>query len=330
MTGIYKITNLINNKVYIGQAYDIVRRLGVHKRGAGSDTQIIDKAILKYGQDNFSYEVIEECPVEKLNEREIYWINYYNSYEKGYNCTIGGQGTSNAVVMLSLEDVKEIYQLLLGYELSQKEIAKKFNVCEETITNINRGKSRILEGYAFPLRKIPLQTVEAKVKQGVERSDIINNIEEFEHNREFCKCGKPKTKQAEMCEECYRKSTRVAERPSRDELLEQVALNGFVAVGKKYGVSDNAIRKWCDAYDLPKYIKEVKVLYKKEKGIVEKTKKVVYPVEQYHPVTGELLNVYPSAMAASRALGKLSGTHISEVCNGKGKTAHGFVWKYRK
>lgn len=51
---------------------------------------VIYRAIRKYGLENFTFEVLEECPSELLNEREIYWINYFDSYYNGYNCTLGG------------------------------------------------------------------------------------------------------------------------------------------------------------------------------------------------------------------------------------------------
>lgn len=332
MTGIYKITNKISGKIYIGQAYDITRRLSVHKRGGNQDNQAIDKAIVKYGQDNFLYEIIEECSVDELNEREIYWIAHFNSYRKGYNSTTGGQGAQNLAIKLSSEDIEAIYALLIDYEFSQKEIASKFGVSEHTISDINRGKTRILEGYSFPLRKSTIQVINSEIKKGLDKDFVISNIETIEQNKDYCKCGKPKNRQAEMCEECYRKSTRVVERPDRDTLLKEIALTNFVAVGKKYGVTDNSIRKWCTGYDLPTHSKEIKELYNKEKGIVipKKEKVQIYPVEQYDPLTGELLNTYPSAAAAARALGRSKGSHINEVCNGKGKTAHGFIWKYRK
>jgi hypothetical protein len=50
------------------------------------------RAFSKYGIDNFSIEEIEQCDSDKIDEREIYWIDYFNSYRKGYNCTAGGEG----------------------------------------------------------------------------------------------------------------------------------------------------------------------------------------------------------------------------------------------
>lgn len=86
ITGIYKITNLINNHIYIGQSVDIKRRFREHK---GGGILVVDKAIKKYGVENFSFEVLEECDSSRLDEREEYWIAFYDSYRMGYNCTYG-------------------------------------------------------------------------------------------------------------------------------------------------------------------------------------------------------------------------------------------------
>ena len=92
-TGIYKITCLLDNKIYIGQARDISERWKTHvKCGLGIDTPSnkLYTAMLKEGVENFSFEVIEECSVNDLNKKEKYWIDYYQSNIYGYNMTAGG------------------------------------------------------------------------------------------------------------------------------------------------------------------------------------------------------------------------------------------------
>lgn len=89
---IYKYTNKINNKVYIGQTTNEKQRYYNHKRCL--ENSYFHKAIKKYGFENFNYEVIERIDETLLNEREIYWISYYKSYgDRGYNMTIGGNGS---------------------------------------------------------------------------------------------------------------------------------------------------------------------------------------------------------------------------------------------
>lgn len=90
--GIYKVTNKVNGKVYIGQSVDIGRRWRQHM--TAEDDIYFHKAIQKYGVENFEWEVIEKCKKKDLDEREIYWIEYYDSFNKGYNCTKGGDGVS--------------------------------------------------------------------------------------------------------------------------------------------------------------------------------------------------------------------------------------------
>ena len=91
---IYKYTNKLNGKVYIGQTVDEQRRINNHKKA--SNNSLFHRAIRKYGFENFDYEVLERVDKSLLNEREIYWIQYYDSTNKdiGYNLTSGGEGTS--------------------------------------------------------------------------------------------------------------------------------------------------------------------------------------------------------------------------------------------
>lgn len=91
---IYKITNTIDGKIYIGKTKRTLgRRITEHKRDSSRGRPGIDAAIAKYGWENFKAEVVETCPVEQLNEHEIFWIAELNSKTpNGYNITDGGDG----------------------------------------------------------------------------------------------------------------------------------------------------------------------------------------------------------------------------------------------
>ena len=93
---IYLIENKINNHKYIGQTTQgYLHRFKQHlQESQYGDTSILHNAIRKWGEDNFKVEVIETCDVNQLDEREIYWISFYNTYKSKdhYNMTSGGEG----------------------------------------------------------------------------------------------------------------------------------------------------------------------------------------------------------------------------------------------
>lgn len=95
-TGIYKITNIITDECYIGQAVDIYKRWNEHcKCGLGIDTppgNKLYKAIQQYGLENFTFELLTECNQTELNEKEKYFIELYQANTFGYN---GNKGVSN-------------------------------------------------------------------------------------------------------------------------------------------------------------------------------------------------------------------------------------------
>ena len=123
--GIYKITNLINNKVYIGQSQNIEQRWISHKYESINSNQdqynySIHRAFRKYGLDNFSFSIIELTEKDKLNEREKYWISFFDSFKNGYNETEGGDtgpsmpGEKNPNALLTEQDVINIRTQLLN------------------------------------------------------------------------------------------------------------------------------------------------------------------------------------------------------------------------
>ena len=88
-TGIYKITHIKSQKCYVGQAADIASRWKQHiKRGIGAEAPTRNKlypAMLEHGVENFTFEIVEECPRAQLNEREDYWQDYFGAKEFGYS-----------------------------------------------------------------------------------------------------------------------------------------------------------------------------------------------------------------------------------------------------
>ena len=96
MIGIYLIKNLVNDKKYVGKSSNIMTRWVHHKtdlRYNCHHNRHLQFAWNKYGEENFEFSVIEECSIDDLNSKESYWINFYDSYNNGYNMDKGGDGT---------------------------------------------------------------------------------------------------------------------------------------------------------------------------------------------------------------------------------------------
>lgn len=124
---IYIIRNTVNDKVYVGQTHVSIRlRFQNHLSAArhGKD-YVIGKAIRKYGEDKFYVELLEECLIEELNEREQYWISFFKATDNrfGYNMSIGGN-----VVRTTKELDESLVLNMFNSGIGSYEIAKLLHV----------------------------------------------------------------------------------------------------------------------------------------------------------------------------------------------------------
>lgn len=162
---IYKVTNKINGKVYIGQTNNPKRRRTEHFacRNQKREKKLLYYAIEKYGAENFSFEIIEDF-CEDYNEKEKYWIQKYRSfvgYEdcNGYNVTQGGEeppiyfGEDNVACTHSEKIIDEVIYYLTDTNLSSAEIGHLTGYDDTSITKINTGKLRRKNNLEYPLRK---------------------------------------------------------------------------------------------------------------------------------------------------------------------------------
>lgn len=158
MIGIYLITNQVNKKVYIGQSQNIELRWKAHRNRPFNPNSVdyekpLYRAIRKYGLDNFTFQILEECEIKELNNREMYWIEFYHSTdkEKGYNLIKGGE--SGTPIKLSETQRDQIIECLQLSNETQEQIAKKFQVSQRLVSGINLGEYWIREDIIYPIRQ---------------------------------------------------------------------------------------------------------------------------------------------------------------------------------
>ena len=115
MAYIYKITNLINGKFYIGKTLSSVEnRWKEHcsdSKKRKNEKRPLYSAMNKYGIENFKIEQIEECSDNIVDEREVYWIEYYQTFKQGYNATKGGDGKHYLDYDLICETYNQVHNM---------------------------------------------------------------------------------------------------------------------------------------------------------------------------------------------------------------------------
>lgn len=241
MIGIYKIENLINHKKYIGQSVHIERRWVEHC--IPSNTSVIANAIKEFGKENFSFQVIEECSQNELDQREAYWITFYDCIvPNGYNVAeyYGNGNYTNYyhkdkdTILAIIDDIKNCP------ELSLKAIGRKYNTNVSNISRINQGYTHFQPNEKYPLREI---VITAALKN-------------------YClDCGKeisPNAIRCTPCENIHRKVPLEEMQVTREQLKELIRTLPFTTIATQFQVSDNSIRKWCKKFNLPYKAREIK------------------------------------------------------------------------
>ena len=173
---IYIIKNSVNDKVYIGQAKSAAERWLSHIYNATYETktnkniQVIHKAMAKYGYDKFHYEILE-YQIENYDEREQYWIDYYNSrVPNGYNVALGGKSAGTGIsaptaVFKTSDDLNRCISEISSSTKSFSNIARKYGCSYEVISAINSGKRYRQDTLSYPLRNTDARYDHETLKQ---------------------------------------------------------------------------------------------------------------------------------------------------------------------
>lgn len=176
---IYKITNDVNGKVYIGLCTTTVEeRFENHKKDRTKNThekRPLYSAMNKYGIEHFHVETIEECDMAILPEREQYWIAYYNSYHYGYNATLGGEGKP-------LYDHEAILTRLQECPYPSV-VAEEFHCCVEIVYGIAKRNNIETKNLSNERMKATQKTILALNK---ETEDIVAEFESTVKAAEWC------------------------------------------------------------------------------------------------------------------------------------------------
>ena len=367
MIGIYKIENKITHSVYIGQSIDIERRQYAHKCPSAWNDPTKDSYYYKlysafrtYGLDNFDFSIVEECPKELLNEKEIYWIQYYNSYYNGYNLTIGGNNV--------LESTKKVYQ----YDRYGNFIQEYPNV-RSAVDALNITTTAIYSaicdkclggGYQWSYEKVEQMPFYINNELPVIAYDLNGNkVNTYNNINEAVKLtGDGYVAITTACESCqYNGNTKYQWRYAQDyhevKKIENSFINNPAAI-TQYDLNGNFIANYNSVNEACITLKETlsssnltTCLKKKQKSyggylwtyygepapqpyidnrIGHTTSSNKRIIQQYNK-NNEYITEYESAHEAARQIGKPKcANHITECCQNKRKTCEGFIWKYRE
>lgn len=338
---IYIIKNTITDKVYIGQTIQSVeRRFKKHLSDSKQSNNIFSRAIKKYGAENFYYEILESnIPLSELDEREIYWIKYFDSYNNGYNSTTGGQYYKR------LYNDDFIFQILALWEegLNTFEIAETLNIDQQTVTRYLKGsfnisqeeinQHRINNLYNYSDEELlqywnsGLGIYQIHKKYGgntIKQRLISLGIKEDEID------ARSKEIKAEQCRINQQKKTKVFEKIYQFSLEGQYIqnYNSIKEAAENTGTQPSSISHCCNNdYNsangyIWSYTNNLQDIQNKIDKLQKTNKRKVYQYTKDNIFVKE----YESIADAARAVGLKSYSSIANILDNPNRSSKGFRW----
>lgn len=193
MAYIYCITNLINEKKYVGKTtYSITKRFQEHCRDYKKERcnkRPLYNAMNKYGIENFIVEQLIECDELELDSYEILFIETLNTYNNGYNATKGGDGS----ILFDYKEIVRLYQ----EGLNINEVASKMQCCKDTVSKVlhlynieirTNNKDCYKENYEGCLNKpIKIARLDKNTEEILEEYDSMANAAHWLVDNGFAK-----------------------------------------------------------------------------------------------------------------------------------------------
>ena len=181
MAYIYKITNLINNKCYIGKTLNTIQeRWREHcsdYKKRDEEKRPLYSAMNKYGIENFKIEEIEQCNEDIVNDREKYWIEYYGSFKKGYNATLGGDGKAYLDRKLLIKTYNKVQNLKRSAKILNIDAGHLSKILKENNIEVKSSKEVQNKEYGKEIAMVDLKT-NVIIKTFISLADAARYIKE--------------------------------------------------------------------------------------------------------------------------------------------------------
>lgn len=300
---IYKITNIVNNKIYIGLTTQTIKERwrqhvsSAYSKKSKSYNEVFKKAIRKYGENSFRIEEIDNAlTLKELKEKEKYWIAYYNCcYANGgvgYNGTEGGDSPTHPGV--------EIYHI----DILTGEIIETFSTIKDAEQKYGRGIQEIISGTVQKGEK-PIHSGTTWIKaidyEKLDSNDLKNKF------KVFCQLDK----QGKLI------NLWLHQEDAAQEVKCSTGNIGSCLIGQRLSAGGY---QWCYYKDLINFFNKPYV----NTNHTSRMKKVYQYDKNYN-----LINIFKSATEAAQKT-NTPISKISAVCNNHRKTANGYIWSYKE